>query len=71
MKAQKPRIEHRTTRGDVVGAIIAGAICLAAVAFSLTFIDMSDRPSALTSAEMDARSSPPGTARNQPQASIG
>ena len=30
--AQEPRIEDRVTRGDFVGAIIAGAICLAAVA---------------------------------------
>jgi hypothetical protein len=64
MNAQEPRIEDRATWGDVVGAIIAGAICLGAVALSLTVIDMRDRLSALTSMPMDARSSPPITARN-------
>jgi hypothetical protein len=64
MNAQETRIEDRATWGDVVGAIIAAAICLGAVALSLTFIDMRDRPSALTSVPMDARSSPPITARN-------
>ena len=58
MKTQEPRIEDRTTWGDVVGAIIAVVICLGAVALSLTFIDMKDRPSALTSVPMNARSSP-------------
>ena len=66
MDAQEPRIEDRATWGDIVGAIIAGAICLGAVALSLTFIDMRNRPSALTSVPMDARSSPPITARNPP-----
>ena len=64
MNAEEPRIEDRATWGDVVGAIIAGAICLGAVALSLTFIDMRDRPSALTLVPMDARSSPPIAARN-------
>jgi hypothetical protein len=59
MNTQEPRIEYRTTWGDVTGAIIAVAICLGAVALSMTFIDMKDRPSALTSVPMDARSSPP------------
>ena len=67
MNAQEPRIEDRATWGDVVGAIIAGAICLGAVALSLTFIDMRDRPSALTSAPMDVRSSLPITPRNPPR----
>jgi hypothetical protein len=58
MNAQEPRIEDRTTWGDVVGAIIAVAICLGAVALSLTFIDMRDRPSALTSGPTKARSLP-------------
>jgi len=58
MNAQEPRIEDRATWGDVVGAIIAAAICLGAIALSLTFIDMRDRPS------MNARSSPPNTTRN-------
>jgi len=66
MNAQKPRIEDRATWGDIVGAIIAGAICLGAVALSLTFIDMRNRPSALTSVPMDTSSSPPITARNPP-----
>jgi hypothetical protein len=64
MNAQKPRIEDRATWGDVVGATIAGAICLGAVALSLTFIDMRDRPSAVTSVPVDARSSPPIAASN-------
>jgi hypothetical protein len=64
MNTEEPRIEDRATWGDVVGAIIAGAICLGAVALSLTFIDMRDRPSALTLVPMDARSSPPIAARN-------
>ena len=55
MNEQEPRIEDRATWGDVVGAIIAGAICLGTIALSLTFIDMSDRPSVL----IDARFSPP------------
>jgi hypothetical protein len=58
MNTQEPRIEDPTTRGDVVGAIIAVVICLGAVALSLTFIDMRDRPSAMTSVPMNARSSP-------------
>jgi len=64
MNAQETRFEDRATWGDVVGAIIAGAICLAAVGLSLTFIDMRDRPSALTSAPMDFRSAPPIAASN-------
>jgi len=64
MNAQEPRIEDRATWGDIVGAIIAGAICLGAVALSLTFIDMGNRPSTLTSVPLDTRSSPPITARN-------
>jgi len=67
MNGQVPWIEDRATWGDVVGAIIAGAICLGAVALSLIFIDMRDRPSALTSAPMDVRSSLPITARNPPR----
>jgi len=69
MNAQEPRFEDRTTWGDVVGAIIAGAICLGAVALSLTFLDMSDRPSASTSAPTDARSALPIVARNPPSRS--
>ena len=47
MDAQEPRIEDRPTHGDFVGAIIAGAICLAAVALGVTFItNQRDRPSA-------------------------
>jgi hypothetical protein len=53
MNAQEPRIEERATWGDVVGAIIACAICFGAVALTVTFVDM--RPSALTS--VDAHSS--------------
>jgi hypothetical protein len=64
MNAQKLWVEDRATWGDVVGAIVAGIICLGAVAFSLTFIDMRDRPSALTSVPMDHRSLPPITKRN-------
>ena len=63
MNAQEPRFEDRATWGDVAGAIIAGAICVAAVALSRTFIDMSDRPSALTPAPMDFPSTPPIAAR--------
>ena len=51
MDAQEPRIEDRVTRGDCVGAIIAGAICLAAVALGVTFMD---RPSAATSVPIGA-----------------
>jgi CBS-domain-containing membrane protein len=64
MNAQEPRFEDRATWGDVVGAIITGAICLGAVGLSLTFIDMRDRASALTSAPMDAHSALPVVARN-------
>ena len=53
MDAQEPRIEDRVTRGDFVGAIIAGAICLAAVVLGVTFItNQRDRPSAVTSVLM-------------------
>jgi hypothetical protein len=58
MNTQEPRIDDQTTWADVVGAIIAVVICLGAVALSLTFIDMKDRPSALTSVPMNARFSP-------------
>jgi hypothetical protein len=51
MDAQEPRIEDRPTHGDFVGAIIAGAICLAAVALGVTFMD---RPSAATSVPIGA-----------------
>jgi len=55
MYAQEPRIEDRVTRGDFVGAIIAGAICLAAVALGVTFItNQRDRPSAVTSVPIGA-----------------
>jgi hypothetical protein len=64
MNAQEPRFEDRATRGDVVGAIIASAICLGAVVLSLTFIDMRDRPSAWTSAPTNTRSPLPIVARN-------
>jgi hypothetical protein len=37
VNAQEPGIEDRATRGDV--EIVAGAICLGAIALSLTFID--------------------------------
>jgi hypothetical protein len=60
MNAQDPR-------GDVVGVTIGGAICLGAVALSLTLTDMSERSSALTSVPMDARSSPFIAARNPPR----
>ena len=52
MNAQEPRIEDWATWGDVVGAIIAGAICIGAVALAVTFFDMRDRPSALTSRDV-------------------
>jgi len=58
MNAQEQRTEDRTTWVDVVGAIIAVVICLGAVALSLTFIDLKDRPSAMTSVPMNAHSSP-------------
>jgi hypothetical protein len=58
MNAQEPRIEDRVTWGDVIGAIIAGAICLGAVALAVTFIDMRDRPSAITTAPTGPLSSP-------------
>ena len=64
MNAEEPRIEDRATWGDVVGAIIAGAICLGAVALFLTFVDLRDGHSALKSVPMDARSSTPIAARN-------
>jgi hypothetical protein len=64
MYSQEPRIEDRTTWGDVVGAIIAGATCLGAIALFLTFIHISNGPSELTSTPMDARTSPPIMARN-------
>jgi hypothetical protein len=59
MDAQEPRIEDRATRGDVVGAIIAAGICLAAVVLAVTFFDMRNRPSAVTSVPMGAPSSRP------------
>jgi len=34
MDAREPRIEDRVTRGYFVGTIIAGAVCLAAVALA-------------------------------------
>ena len=52
MNAQEPRIEDRANWGDVVGAIIAGAICIGAVALAVTFVDMKDRPSAITSVDV-------------------
>lgn len=58
MNTPEPRIEDRATRGDVAGAIIAVVICLGAIALSLTFIDMRDRPSALTSVPMHSHPSP-------------
>ena len=64
MNAEELRIEARATWSDVVGAIIAGVICLGAVAISLTFLDMRDRSPALTSVPMHARSSPPIAVRN-------
>ena len=55
MDAQELRIEDRVTRGDFVGAIIAGAICLAAVALSMTFMtNQRERPSAVTSVPIGA-----------------
>ena len=35
----KPRVEHRVTRGDVAGAIMAIAICSAAIVLAVTLID--------------------------------
>jgi hypothetical protein len=64
MNAQEPRIEDRATWGDIVGAIIAVALCIGAVALRGTFVAMRDRPSALTSVPMDARSLPPIVARD-------
>jgi hypothetical protein len=58
MDAHEPRVEDRVTRGDVVGAIIAGTICLAAVVLAVTFFDMRNRPSAVTSVPMGAPASP-------------
>jgi hypothetical protein len=56
MNAQEPRIEDRATWGDVVGAIIcaiiAGAICIGAIALAETFLDMRVRPSDLTSRDV-------------------
>ena len=52
MNAQEPRIEDRATRADVVGAIIAGAICIGAIALAVTYLDMRDRPSDLTSRDV-------------------
>ena len=52
MNAQEPRIEDWATWGDVVGAIIAGAICIGAVALAVTFVAMRDRPSDLTSVDI-------------------
>jgi hypothetical protein len=67
MNAQDPRIEDRPGWGDLVGATIAGAVCLGAVALSLSLTDMSKRSSAITSVLMDARSSPFIAARNPPR----
>jgi len=67
MNEQNPRIEDRASWGDMVGATIAGAICLGAVVLSLTLTDMSKRSSGLTSVPMDARSSPFIAARNPPR----
>ena len=58
MHAPEPQTEDRATWGDIVGALIAVVICLGAIAFSLTFIDMGDRPSALTSVRMHSHPSP-------------
>ena len=35
----EPRVEHPVTRGDVVGAIMAVAICSAAIVLAVTLID--------------------------------
>jgi hypothetical protein len=45
MSVQELRVEHRVTPGDEVGAVVAGAICLTAVALVMNFIDIRDRPS--------------------------
>ena len=58
MNTPEPRIEDRATWGDVAGAIIAVVLCLGAIALSLTFVDMRDSPSALTSVPMHSHPSP-------------
>jgi hypothetical protein len=52
MDTQQPRIEDRVTRGDLVGAVIAGVICAAAVALAVTFASIGARPSEVTSVPM-------------------
>jgi hypothetical protein len=54
MDARESRVEDRATRGDVVGAIIASVICIAAVVLSVTFLDTRNNPSAVTSVPMAA-----------------
>jgi hypothetical protein len=39
MDTREPRVEHRVTGGDVVGAIMAVAICIAAIALAVSSID--------------------------------
>jgi hypothetical protein len=39
MDSREPRVEHRVTRGDVVGATMAVAICIAAIVLAVTLID--------------------------------
>jgi len=56
MYAQQPRIEHQVTRGDVVGASFAVALCLAAIVLAVTFIDNGNRRSAAASVPVGAPS---------------
>ena len=39
MHSREPRMEHRVTRGDVVAATLAAAICIAAIVLTMTLID--------------------------------
>jgi len=39
MDSREPHMEHRVTGGDVLGATIAAAICIAAIVLAVTLID--------------------------------
>ena len=39
MDSRESRMEHRVTRGDVVGATIAAAICIGAIVLTVMLID--------------------------------
>jgi hypothetical protein len=39
MDSREPRMEHRVTGSDIVGATIAAAVCIAAVVLAVTLMD--------------------------------